>query len=127
MKFRVLSPISQGIRLETGGVHDRQLIKGDTIDVNDKEAAELIAAGAIDPDPIDQGTSTDSSDMSGANQSYLADALANPGAGTSAPSDSENTGAEQSNPADASIAAGTDASAPPAVTGAKKAGTKAAK
>lgn len=52
MKYRVLNPIMQGVRLDAGGLLERQLVDGDTIEVDDKEAAELIACGAIAPEPI---------------------------------------------------------------------------
>lgn len=100
MKFRVLNPITQGLRLENGAVHERQLFEGDTIELDRKEAAELIACGAIDPESIDQ--------------SNAADELANAGADTLAPITSESSGADQNNPADTSTTSGADTSAPPA-------------
>lgn len=68
MKYLVLSPILQGVRLDAGGVLERQLLIGDTIEVSDKEAAELIACGAIAPEPIDQGLGADLSPELGGGQ-----------------------------------------------------------
>lgn len=68
MKYLVLSSILQGVRLEAGGMLERQLASGDTIEVNEKEAAELIACGAIAPEPIDEGLGADLSPVSGDGQ-----------------------------------------------------------